>query len=944
MKLILSRLARALARRVQRGFIINPFRFGVAAAAAAAPTDPYFEKNVLLLHGEGTNGGTTVTDVMGSSMTVGSGATTSTAQFKFGASSMSFNGTGINTGGGYLDTPSSGVFAPGTGDFTIEGWWYFNNVTPGTAAVLFDTRPANTVTVNLELYVNPSSVLLAYLNGADRITGPTLATGRWYHIALCRASGSTRMFVNGAQVGSTYADTNNYADTRLRICGSGYSTSPDGQYGFNGYLDDFRFTKGVARYTGNFLLPTAAHPDVPTDPYQDNVPVLLHMNGTNGSTTFTDVKGNTFTVGGNAQISTAQSKFGGSSGLFDGNTDYLYCNLPTTPIGAGDFTVECWAYRLGAPDTDWHIFSIVNAADNAASCFIGNSSATENEVRFVVGNETSNNVDIATSAGSFPTNQWIHIACTVSGTTARIFLNGALAQSGTLSGSRAATNTRLVIATLFRTASYGGGTRNFNGYLQDFRITKGVARYTSNFRPPAAALPDTSWDPYWSSVISGLHFDGTNGATTTSCVKGQTYTLHNGAALSTATKKWGSAALALDGTNDYITAPDSADFNFGAGDFTLECWVRPAAFANNVDLITKRSAFTYGPFSLYLQTDGRMRLLSSGDGANWGVDITAAAGALTANTWAHVAATRSGNVWTVWVNGVSQATTTVSHTVMTNATAVSVGAQANGANPFNGHIDDVRITKGVARYTASFTPPIAAFPEPSAYDPYRRFVTALLPFDGATASTAIGEITGKTVTVVGNAQLSTAQSTWGGSSLLLDGAGDYITIPDSADVTFGARNFTVEAWIRPNAYHGGNAGSYAFGIVSKDLNSSREFTLNLVGTASSFTSLQFAGFVNNSTPTTITGAFTFSLNTWYHVAASRVGNTLYLFVNGALVGSGAFNLTIQDGTQSVSIGRSGYDATYTYYFSGNIDDVRITNGVGRYTATFTPPARAFEDV
>ena len=93
-------------------------------------------------------------------------------------------------------------------------------------------------------------------------------------------------------------------------------------------------------------------------------------------------------------------------------------------------------------------------------------------------------------------------------------------------------------------------------------------------------------------------------------------------------------------------------------------------------------------------------------------------------------------------------------------------------------------------------------------------------------------------------------------------------------------------------------------------------------------------------------SFNFSLDTWYHVACVRSGNLVYLFVDGTLLNAGgtAFSKTIKDTTTTLKVGALEYDTTYHYYLNGWIDDLRITKGVGRYTADFTPPSAAYADV
>ena len=159
-----------------------------------------------------------------------------------GTYSMYFDGTGD-----YNYIPATANFQFGTGDFTIEFWLYLNSV--ASNQVIYDNRNgANGAYPTI--YMNTSSIRY-YTNSADQITGATLTTGQWYYIAVCKASGSTKLFVNGTQSGSTFADSMNYLVAPLRI-GSDYTPS---SY-LNGYVTDLRVTK-YARYTTTFTPPTS---------------------------------------------------------------------------------------------------------------------------------------------------------------------------------------------------------------------------------------------------------------------------------------------------------------------------------------------------------------------------------------------------------------------------------------------------------------------------------------------------------------------------------------------------------------------------------------------------------------------------------------------------------------------------------------------------------------
>ena len=193
-----------------------------------------------------TNAAITDRTAMNVLETVGD-ARISTAQSKFGGSSMYFDGTGDRLQG--RATPEVTF---GTGDFTVEGWLYLNSVP--ALQMIFDQRPASTNGAYPLLYMN-GAAMTWYVSSADRIASSSLSTGTWYHFAVSRSGTSTKMFINGTQAGSTYTDSTNYLASNLYIGASAF----DGGGGLNGYIDDFRITKGYARYTTNFTPPTSAH-------------------------------------------------------------------------------------------------------------------------------------------------------------------------------------------------------------------------------------------------------------------------------------------------------------------------------------------------------------------------------------------------------------------------------------------------------------------------------------------------------------------------------------------------------------------------------------------------------------------------------------------------------------------------------------------------------------
>jgi hypothetical protein len=167
---------------------------------------------------------------------------------KFGTGSLEFDGSGD-----MLRVVNAGLVTGfGAGDFTVEFWVNANSW--GTYNNLVDFRKSG----DYFLIIYNSGAISYYNNGSYRITGSSLSTGTWYHIALCRSGTSTKLFVDGTQSGSTYTDSSTYpVETVVTIGGR----NDDAGNPFNGYIDDLRITKGVARYTANFTAPTKAFAD-----------------------------------------------------------------------------------------------------------------------------------------------------------------------------------------------------------------------------------------------------------------------------------------------------------------------------------------------------------------------------------------------------------------------------------------------------------------------------------------------------------------------------------------------------------------------------------------------------------------------------------------------------------------------------------------------------------
>lgn len=435
------------------------------ASHIKAANDPNFVDVASLLHFNGTNGATTTTDVKGHTVTVGSGASLSTAQALSGTSSISVDGTA----NGYC----SFSYPPfGIGDFTLEFAVFFTSISGAAAGnALLDGRPTSTDGVYPMVFLG-SSGWTYYVNGASQISGGSATTGQWYRVAVCRSSGQTRLFVNGTQVGSTWSDTTSYQGGQLFMGKNQISVA-----NLVGYIDELRVTPGVARYTANYTPSTTQFPDsgpaAASDPLFSSVYALLHFDGTNGATTTTDVKGHTVTVGSGCSIDTSQWLQGGSSMRFT-KTAAANVALALPAFGTGDFTIEFWIR-----------FNTVVASGGSDSMFdtrpIGANGPYIDILSLPGGGNWTYYVSSTTAIAGGPapaTGQWYHVAlCRASGSS-RLFLNGVQV------GSTYADSTNFGANTVHLGANQNTGNGNLDGWIDELRVTT-AARYTANFTPPS---------------------------------------------------------------------------------------------------------------------------------------------------------------------------------------------------------------------------------------------------------------------------------------------------------------------------------------------------------------------------------------------------------------------------------------------------------------------------
>jgi hypothetical protein len=300
-------------------------------------------------------------------------------------------------------------------------------------------------------------------------------------------------------------------------------------------------------------------------------------------------------------------------------------------------------------------------------------------------------------------NQWNHVVAVRSGTGTNqfaIFVNG----------SRVLNTTDSYNWSVSGAIKVGGITTSgyyFNGYMTGLRIVKGSAVYD----PTQSTLTVPTAPP---TAISNTEFllNYTNGAIIDNTMSNDLETVGN-ASISTTQSKFGGSSIYFDGSGDYLyVAPsNNLPFLFGSGDFTVEAWIYPSGVSGfqyicSVWGASGQSDTTFSSWQLRTNSANLEAVLQSGSTTTV---ITGSGSPLVANTWRHVALIRYSNTVILFVNGNQVVSQAYSSTLNSPASAFVVGLQLSSSNPYTGYIDDLRVTKGIARYVQNFTPPTSAF-------------------------------------------------------------------------------------------------------------------------------------------------------------------------------------------------------------------------------------------
>ena len=442
------------------------------------------------------------------------------------------------------------------------------------------------------------------------------------------------------------------------------------------------------------------------------------------------------------------------------------------------------------------------------------------------------------------------------------------------------------------------------GYLSNIRISN-IQRYTTTFTPPTANfIPDANTvflaaqsNRFLDTSSSNLTFTRVGTARVSDFAPFAPSTVYTSAV--------GGSAY-IDGSGDTLVTPATAAFAYGTGDFTYETWVYPESTPNDSYIISQPSAGASYPF--FLIYNGALHWHPAAFSYQaFGLSVTN-------GQWNHIAAVRQSGTVYGFLNGVRGST---SHAYTTSLGSDRFIRLCEG-NAYKGYLSDTRISNVAVYTTTTYTIPTSKVAATSSTNLLLNYTNAAI-FDSAAKND---------IETVGNAQIDTGTRKFGTGSLEFDGTGDWLLLPDSPSLQLGDGNLTVEFWVYLAT---GDAGSNR-GLVSKGTAST--------GWSVSLNTTQKVVFSYDSSTITSSGAIT--LDAWNHIAVVRSGtgaNQTKIYINGTNDGTGTVSTNFnQTNAMYVGANRAAGDP-----MKGFIDELRITKGVARYTANFTPPNRPFPD-
>ena len=840
----------------------------------------------------------------------------------FGVNVTSTDGSGFfsSTYANSLSIASSTNFAP-TGDFTIRFWFYPTTIS--ATHHLIGNYTAN-LTTDWVIEITSTGVLQVFLDGATlRLSSSGVVVNQWYYVTVTRSGTTVTGRINGANFNTTatYVLSGTFGSaTKTIFIGRRGGTLNQ----FIGYISNVSLVDGTAITD----IPTSTLPALTGT----NLLTLLY-NTPYDNQSFVDSSSNRPLIarnpvsGPNAPNQGTFSPFSqtGWGNYFDGSGDSLVPVSANTAnaMGTGDWTFEAWVYKIGTgQESIFETLAASGGVTDAIRIRIDASASGGAILFFRYG-------AVVTSGGTVTLNTWNHIALVRQSGTLKIYLNGT--QVNTTYNDSGVNYTCGASRPIIGIDGFTGSSNPFTGYISNLRTVKGVAVYTGAFTPPTSPLAATQSAGTNISAITGTQTslltcqsnrfidNSTNNFTIT--VNGNTSVVPLSPLATSAgwyPQIWGGSSY-FDGTGDYISATDDGYYDIGSQDFVLEGWAWSNSATNNKLFCGQWGAAANCSYRL-MQNGSRWVFSYSIDGTS--VVLLTGTSVQQLNTWNHIAAVRTGNLFALFVNGVREVTGNATGVTMLNSThPFTIGANALAGDTWVGYVGPCRLVlnnlpPGYNANNTRITVPTAPFENTQS-------TSILVNFTNAGVYDQSGRNNLETTGTV-PVRISTVEKQFGSSTMFFNGNSYLNMLPNKSYTLIGTQDYTLEVWLRPTTV----AGS--------------QFILSYGATGATFRILLSAtnpwfliGSTNIFQPAT--NSFP-AANVWYHFAMVRSGsaaNNCAMWVNGTIVSTSFTNTSnFNAGTPLI-----GSEAGGSFY-NGYMRDFRLTLGTARYSpasATITVP-------
>jgi hypothetical protein len=695
--------------------------------------------------------------------------------------------------------------------------------------------------------------------------------------------------------------------------------------------------------------------------------LYLPMTGSNNSTTIVDKSFNphTITCQGNAKLSTSIFKNNGSSCSFDGSTAYLTYDSTAIALGIQNsvIVIEFWAYF----NTDTTVM-FVNIGGSSTTYTAGSfclyyiPTVGWTFARHQGGGQTANYARPNT-AWHPQTNAWAHYAFVWNADgTSNYYVNGIATN---LNVSTASASIGFGNAPYFSLAGYYDSTV-FDGYISDLRILDGTDR---GWTTPTIQLDNPNM-----SVTTGkdiVEFTklwipgyGVNGATDIKdkSVYGKAVT-NTDVIVSTTQSKFNGSSLYFNGSSSFLTAASNSIYTMASSNFVIGGWVNPSRFSSGAydrqKFIGTSTAAANDFIDLAIMNSShKVRVNVTVGGANFYMDSS---GTLTQDVWSYVIFVRNGTTWTLYIDGVDNGNTTSSVTLpyMDLPITIGRGAYADGQY-FQGYMSDMVWVVGTNLGYAGATVAVPSKPFSLRGVPQRSYTA--LPYDGVAdgidkytklylpltePGNAFTDRSFVPATVTaGNVASSTTYSKFGGSAAYWNGSNATLRIPSSLAVNPASSDkFAISMWVNFTSRPGGtDANSYPpligqhtdstvhprWALFSYNWNNAGQLYFNNTNSA------------GNAVFDVASDTLAWSLNTWYHIACSKSGNTINIYRNGIRVATGNKSAYSSDiSGNDLTLGSYYYNGSATVLFNGYMQAAKVDIGTDRgWTGdTITVPTR-----